>query len=783
VTTYSYNSLGLPSQVTPPSPLGAQSMTYNSYDLPAGTTDGNNQSTGRSYDALGNLTAASYADGSSVTDAYDSNGNRTSETEIRTSTWQLVQNGGFEASATNPPPNWQMTGPAGDGTGVSSFKQHTGSHSYHFYVYGFNTHELWQTVTLPSSFSQVTLSYWLYQATLSKTGSTCPAWYVKIRTASGTDITTIANPCPTNFTTNTWMQQSLDLTSVLASYAGQQVEVYFKTYAGTVNQYVYYLDDVTLGASPGTTTTTYTYNALNQQTSMSVSTGQNVSYTYDGMGNLLTKTDAGGTLTDTYTALDQVQSVKDPSGATTTFGYDADGQRSQIAYPNGVTETMGYNLAGQLTSIGAVHGSTTLTSFTYTYTNPSSGQPQSMPNAVTDTSGDTTTYTYDQLNRLTQALQKTSGGTQLHNYQYGFDPASNMTSLTRDSTTITKTFNAANEMTQANTTTYSYDGNGQRTGDSSGTSTQYNTARQTTSITPAGGQTVTMAYAAQAGGAQTVDGGVLYQYDALGSSSAVQNGVTTYFTRASDGTLVSQRPSSGGTYYYLTDGEGSVVALTDSSGTMVDQYTFEPTGKAVISNGSVWNPYQWHQAQWDPAVGQYEGQQAGPGAQLYDPTTAEVLNRPRKASLPPDTVWHMQFGEYVMYLQAVHREDTPDAHFNIIIAGVYSGKKFYNFHVDLAGYNQFSGEYSLQVVGLYLEPNGRYERVVDPNKETVCPGNQDSYFQAAADIASWIESETGIPGTAWALLKPIDNGPGILELMLLQLAGVTLRTVVPIQCG
>jgi hypothetical protein len=132
-----------------------------------------------------------------------------------------------------------------------------------------------------------------------------------------------------------------------------------------------------------------------------------------------------------------------------------------------------------------------------------------------------------------------------------------------------------------------------------------------------------MAYAAQAGGGQTVDGGVLYQYDALGSSSAVQNGVTTYFTRASDGTLVSQRPSSGGTYYYLTDGEGSVVALTDSSGTMVDQYTYEPTGKQVISNGSVWNPYQWHQAQWDAATQTYNPLQ---GLGPYDPTLAGMYN-------------------------------------------------------------------------------------------------------------------------------------------------------------
>jgi YD repeat-containing protein len=542
-----------------------------------------------------------------------------------------------------------MTGPAGDGTGVSSFKQHTGSHSYHFYVYGFNTHELWQTVSLPSSSSQVTLSYWLYQAKLYKTGSTCPAFYVKIRTASGTDITTIQNPCPANFTTNTWMQQSIDLTSALAPYAGQQVEVYFKTYAGAVSQYDYYLDDVTLGASPGTTTTTYTYNALNQQTNMSVSTGQNVAYTYDGVGNMLTKVDGGGQLTYTYTSVDQVQSVKDPSGATTTFQYDGDGQRSQIAYPNGVTETMGYNLSGQLTSIGAQHGSTTLTSFTYSYTNPSSGQPQSMPNSVTDASGNTTTYTYDQLNHLTQAVQKNSGGTQLHNYQYGFDHAGNMTSLVRDSQTITKTFNAPNELTQANTTTYSYDGNANRTGDSTGTSILYNTARQTTSITPSGGQAVTMAYSVPAGGAQSVDGGVLFQYDALGSSSAAQSGVTTYFTRASDGTLVSERPSSGGTYYYLTDGEGSVVALTDSSGTVVNQYTFEPTGKAVISNGSVWNPYQWHGMVWDPAVQEYST-----GNGHYDPNAASCDTAgsgpgwPGQTCLPSNYDW--QYLEQLRYI-------------------------------------------------------------------------------------------------------------------------------------
>jgi hypothetical protein len=55
----------------------------------------------------------------------------------------------------------------------------------------------------------------------------------------------------------------------------------------------------------------------------------------------------------------------------------------------------------------------------------------------------------------------------------------------------------------------------------------------------------------------------------------------------------------------------------------VDQYTYEPTGKQVISNGSVWNPYQWHQAQWDSATQTYNPLQ---GLGPYDPTLAGMYN-------------------------------------------------------------------------------------------------------------------------------------------------------------
>jgi YD repeat-containing protein len=48
-------------------------------------------------------------------------------------------------------------------------------------------------------------------------------------------------------------------------------------------------------------------------------------------------------------------------------------------------------------------------------------------------------YTYDNGNRLTQAVQKNSGGTQIASYSYGYDNAGNVTSqnLNGNSTTMT----------------------------------------------------------------------------------------------------------------------------------------------------------------------------------------------------------------------------------------------------------------------------------------------------------------------------------------------------------
>jgi hypothetical protein len=181
---------------------------------------------------------------------------------------------------------------------------------------------------------------------------------------------------------------------------------------------------------------------------------------------------------------------------------------------------------------------------------------------------------------LADAVQKSSTGATLNTWQYGFDAAGNMTSKTASGTTTGFTYNAANEMTAAGSTTYSYDATGAQTGSSTGENISYNSAQQTTSLTPSGGSPLTQTFSGIGQLYHTQSGSTSYQNDATGVSAQTTSGSTTYYTRAPDGTLLSERSSSG-TSYYLTDGQSSVVAVADSSGNVQNRYSYDPSGSTT----------------------------------------------------------------------------------------------------------------------------------------------------------------------------------------------------------
>jgi len=89
-------------------------------------------------------------------------------------------------------------------------------------------------------------------------------------------------------------------------------------------------------------------------------------------------------------------------------------------------------------------------------------------------------------------------------------------------------------------------------------------------------------------------GGTNFHDDFLGVA-VIQEGLlfNTFVTRDNRGNLVGLRTGSG--YYYLFDGLGSVVALTDAAGKVVNRYAYDPYGNRLASgtSESVANPFQF----------------------------------------------------------------------------------------------------------------------------------------------------------------------------------------------
>ncbi|HEX5506294.1 MAG TPA: hypothetical protein VFW96_27000 [Thermomicrobiales bacterium] len=242
---------------------------------------------------------------------------------------------------------------------------------------------------------------------------------------------------------------------------------------------------------PRRNSTAYTYDPLNRQTQKALPGGETLAYGYDDVGNMTSLTDGGGEIDYAYNDVNLLTTLTEPGGAQTTFTYDSNNRRLTTAFPNGVTETRTYDDSGRLASVGGKDaGGTVLTSSAYTYTDAGS-QDAALVQTLTDTLGNVTTYSYDALNRLTRAQR---GGTDPSDFQYAYDGAGNRTTQTANGTPISYTSNAANELTAAGSTTYTYDANGNETGNSAGLAFAYNAKNQTTSVTPPGGAALAMSY-------------------------------------------------------------------------------------------------------------------------------------------------------------------------------------------------------------------------------------------------------------------------------------------------
>ncbi len=184
----------------------------------------------------------------------------------------------------------------------------------------------------------------------------------------------------------------------------------------------------------GTGTTSYAYHpfgALGGGQLASVDgplANDTVSYAYDELGRVKTRSLTGVTTTWNYDAQGRLGSLVDPIGTFTYTYVGVTGRVSSVSYPNGQTSSYAYLPVNQDLRLQEIHhkrpGGATLNKFNYSYDAVGniatwSQQTDSNPAQVYE-------FGYDRVDQLTAATLK-NAATQavLKRYRYAYDPAGN----------------------------------------------------------------------------------------------------------------------------------------------------------------------------------------------------------------------------------------------------------------------------------------------------------------------------------------------------------------------
>jgi len=173
-------------------------------------------------------------------------------------------------------------------------------------------------------------------------------------------------------------------------------------------------------------------------------------YAYDPNSNFTTQTYPNGTVaTSSYDAADRLTGTSDSLGTNQPFlslAYARDAA-GQLSSENG--QSYGHDILNRLTSAATIG---------YTY------DAADRLTQIAVTEGNTTNFVYDVANQVQSATTRNSGGSQVQKYTYGFDPDGNRTSSTdQANTTTTYAYDQADRLKAFGTSyTYAYDGAGIR---------------------------------------------------------------------------------------------------------------------------------------------------------------------------------------------------------------------------------------------------------------------------------------------------------------------------------
>ena len=405
---------------------------------------------------------------------------------------------------------------------------------------------------------------------------------------------------------------------------------------GVVTTYTYdQLNRLLSRATPGEATVSFTYTQTGQYATSTDASGT-TSYSYDNMDRITAKATPEGTLNYTYDAAGHVASISSSNansasmsytyddlnrlstvtdnrtGGVTGYSYDSANNVVTAAYPNGVQSTFTYDPLNRVTGLSSQPAS-------YTYQRGPTGNLLS----ASESSGRAESWTYDGIYRLTNDAIASDPSKNNGTVSYGLDPVGNRlteSSSLPDIPSGTFSFNADDELSSE-----AYDNNGNVIAEG-GKAFTYNSQNQMITMTGSG-TSASIVYDAFGNRVAEMMNGVTTRY--LVEDDKNPTGLPQVFDEITNGAVTrtytyglqridEEQVIDGAwtTSFYGYDGGGNVRNLTNSAGTVTDQYEFDAFGNSFTVSGSTPNNYLYRGEQYNQDLGLYYLR-----ARYYNPLT------------------------------------------------------------------------------------------------------------------------------------------------------------------
>ena len=331
---------------------------------------------------------------------------------------------------------------------------------------------------------------------------------------------------------------------------------------------------------------------------------------------------SGPGLTNAFDALGRLTSVTDTTGGgsrVTSYLYDVASRRTRMTW-GGMYVTYSYKTDGSLYQIKE-NGSATLATYAY----DANGRRSSL----TYGNGAVTNYAYDTASRVSSLTSNLSGTTNDLTTTFQYNPASQISQLTRSNNSYAwqdhynvdrpYTVNGLNQLTAAGALSLTYDNSGNLSNDGAGNSYTYDVENRL--ITGPGGVTLTYdAYGrlAKTTGTATTrmgyDGSdLIAEYNASGTVLRKY----VHGPGTDDPILWYEGTGTSDKRYMHKDERGSVIALTNSSGGVIQLNAYDDYGIPASTNIG---RFQYTGQQWLSDLGLYHYK-----ARIYSPTLGRFL--------------------------------------------------------------------------------------------------------------------------------------------------------------